>query len=99
MNLLSPLLDIRQLKASYGEAEVLHGIDLSVAQGEFVCIIGANTAGKSTILRSISRLVPKSSGIIRFGDGRSYETGVARNSGARHRPCSRGTSDLSRYDG
>jgi branched-chain amino acid transport system ATP-binding protein len=63
----SPLLDIRQLKASYGEAEVLHGIDLSVSQGEFVCIIGANTAGKSTILRSISRLVPKSSGIMRFG--------------------------------
>ena len=63
----SPLLDIRQLKASYGEAEVLHGIDLSVSQGEFVCIIGANTAGKSTILRSISGLVPKSSGMMRFG--------------------------------
>jgi branched-chain amino acid transport system ATP-binding protein len=63
----SPLLDIRQLRASYGEAEVLHGVDLSVSQGEFVCIIGANTAGKSTILRSISRLVPKSSGIMRFG--------------------------------
>src|ERR1700735_824696 len=67
MNSLLPLLDIRQLKASYGEAEVLHGLDLSVAQGEFVCIIGANTAGKSTILRSISRLVPKSDGTIRFG--------------------------------
>jgi branched-chain amino acid transport system ATP-binding protein len=63
----SPLLDIRQLKASYGEAEVLHGMDLSVSQGEFVCIIGANTAGKSTILRSISRLVPRLSGIMRFG--------------------------------
>jgi branched-chain amino acid transport system ATP-binding protein len=63
----SPLLEIRQLKASYGEAEVLHGIDLSVSQGEFVCIIGANTAGKSTILRSISRLVPRLSGIMRFG--------------------------------
>ncbi len=68
MNSPSPLLDIRQLKASYGEAEVLHGLDLCVAKGEFVCIIGANTAGKSTILRSISRLVPKSSGVIRFGD-------------------------------
>jgi branched-chain amino acid transport system ATP-binding protein len=63
----TPLLDIRRLRASYGEAEVLHGIDLSVSQGEFVCIIGANTAGKSTILRSISRLVPRSSGIMRFG--------------------------------
>jgi branched-chain amino acid transport system ATP-binding protein len=67
MNASSPLLEIRGLKAGYGEAEVLHGIDLAVSQGEFVCIIGANTAGKSTILRAISRLVPKSSGIIRFG--------------------------------
>jgi branched-chain amino acid transport system ATP-binding protein len=64
----SSLLEIRQLRAGYGEAEVLHGIDLEVSQGEFVCIIGANTAGKSTILRSISRLVPRSSGIMRFGE-------------------------------
>lgn len=64
----SPLLEIRQLRAGYGEAEVLHGIELSVCESEFVCIIGANTAGKSTILRSISRLVPKSSGIMRFGE-------------------------------
>jgi branched-chain amino acid transport system ATP-binding protein len=61
-----PLLEIRQLRAGYGETEVLHGIDLELSQGEFVCIIGANTAGKSTILRSISRLVPKSSGIMRY---------------------------------
>jgi branched-chain amino acid transport system ATP-binding protein len=64
----SPFLQIAQLRAGYGEAEVLHGVELSVLEGEFVCIIGANTAGKSTILRSISRLVPKSSGILRFGD-------------------------------
>jgi branched-chain amino acid transport system ATP-binding protein len=63
----SSLLEIRQLRAGYGNAEVLHGIDLELSQGEFVCIIGANTAGKSTILRSISRLVPKSSGIMRYG--------------------------------
>lgn len=67
MNYLLPLLEIKELKASYGEMEVLHGIDLSVFEGEFVCIIGSNTAGKSTILRSISRLVPRSTGIIRFG--------------------------------
>jgi branched-chain amino acid transport system ATP-binding protein len=60
------LLEIRQLRAAYGEAEVLHGIELSVSKGEFICIIGANTAGKSTILRTISRLVPRSSGIMRL---------------------------------
>jgi len=61
-----PLLALADLRAGYGDAEVLHGIDLSVSKGEFVCIIGANTAGKSTILRAISRLVPRSSGVMRF---------------------------------
>lgn len=62
----APLLEIRGLKAGYTEVEVLHGVDLTVCEGEFVCIIGANTAGKSTILRSISRLVPRMSGTLRF---------------------------------
>jgi branched-chain amino acid transport system ATP-binding protein len=62
----SPLLEIRNLVASYGSGEVLHGINLDVANGEFVCVIGANTAGKSTILRAISGLVPHVSGTIRF---------------------------------
>ncbi|MFT3801161.1 MAG: ABC transporter ATP-binding protein [Burkholderiaceae bacterium] len=63
-----PLLSIRDLHAGYGEAEVLHGVDITVFEREFVCIIGANTAGKSTILRTISRLVPRASGRLRFGD-------------------------------
>jgi branched-chain amino acid transport system ATP-binding protein len=67
MNSSPPLLEIEQLRAGYGEAEVLHGIELAVSEGEFVCMIGANTAGKSTLLRSISQLIPRSSGVIRFG--------------------------------
>ncbi len=66
MNQSHPLLEIAQFRASYGEAVVLHGIDLEISRGEFVCMIGANTAGKSTLLRAISRLVPKSSGTMRF---------------------------------
>jgi branched-chain amino acid transport system ATP-binding protein len=62
----APLLEIKGLRAGYGETEVLHGIDLLLNEGEFVCIIGANTAGKSTILRSISRLVPHTSGVLNF---------------------------------
>ena len=42
-----PLLEIKGLQAGYGEAEVLHGNGLSMLPGEFLCIIGANTAGKS----------------------------------------------------
>lgn len=60
------LLSISQLVAGYGGADVLHGIDLTVGRGEFVCVIGANTAGKSTILRAVSRLVPRSAGSIVF---------------------------------
>jgi branched-chain amino acid transport system ATP-binding protein len=62
----APLLEIKGLRAGYGETEVLHGVDLQLSEGEFVCIIGANTAGKSTILRSISRLVPHTSGMLNF---------------------------------
>jgi len=63
----APLLEIKELRAGYGETEVLHGVDLLLSEGEFVCIIGANTAGKSTILRDISRLVPHTSGVLMFG--------------------------------
>jgi branched-chain amino acid transport system ATP-binding protein len=63
----APLLEIKKLRAGYGETEVLHGVDLLLSEGEFVCIIGANTAGKSTILRAISRLVPHTSGVLMFG--------------------------------
>jgi branched-chain amino acid transport system ATP-binding protein len=60
------LLDIRNLSAAYDGANVLHGIHLSIEEGSFVAVIGANTAGKSTLLRSISGLVPKVSGEILF---------------------------------
>jgi branched-chain amino acid transport system ATP-binding protein len=62
----APLLDIRDLVAGYTARDVLHGVDLTVAAGEFVCVMGANTAGKTTLLRAISRLVPRASGALRF---------------------------------
>jgi branched-chain amino acid transport system ATP-binding protein len=65
----SPLLRVADLRADYGNAEILHGISLEIGRGDFVCIIGANTAGKSTLLRAISRLVPRVSGTIEF-DGK-----------------------------
>jgi len=54
------LLTVENLKVSYGKIQALHGIDFNIDQGEIVCIIGANGAGKSTTLRAISRLVPVS---------------------------------------
>lgn len=62
------LLAVENLRAGYDSGDVLHGVSLNVGAGEFVCVIGANTAGKSTLLRAISRLIPRASGTIRFDD-------------------------------
>jgi len=51
------LLSVENLSVSYGRIKALHGISFEVEEGEIVCIIGANGAGKSTTLRAISRLV------------------------------------------
>lgn len=60
------MLKIEKLNAGYGGTDVLHDISIHVATGETVTLLGANTAGKSTLLRSISGLVPKVRGIIEF---------------------------------
>jgi len=62
------LLGIENLHVTYGNVEALHGIDLAVEQGEIVTILGANGAGKSTTLMSISGLVKGSEGSIRYKD-------------------------------
>ncbi len=51
------LLSVENLQVSYGNIRALHGIDFKIDDGEIVCIIGANGAGKSTALRAISRLI------------------------------------------
>jgi len=50
----------------YGPVEVLHGVSLRVAEGELVCLLGANGAGKSTTVRTISGLLRPTSGAITF---------------------------------
>ena len=54
----SPLLEVRELTAFYGDFQALFGVSLAVARSEVVAIIGANGAGKSTLLRSIAGLMP-----------------------------------------
>ncbi|MCP4574685.1 MAG: ATP-binding cassette domain-containing protein, partial [Deltaproteobacteria bacterium] len=51
------LLTVKNLSVSYDRIRALHGISFQIDEGEIVCIIGANGAGKSTTLRAISRLV------------------------------------------
>ena len=52
------MLSVENLQVSYDRIMALHGINFSIDEGEIVCIIGANGAGKSTTLRAISRLIP-----------------------------------------
>ncbi len=61
-----PLLDIRDLQVCYGAIEALHGISLSVNEGEIVTLIGGNGAGKSTTLRTVSGLIRARAGGVRF---------------------------------
>ena len=56
------LLSVKNLRVSYDNIRALHGINFQIREGEIVCIIGANGAGKSTTLRAISRLVPVEAG-------------------------------------
>ena len=68
MTVTSPLLELKGLQVAYGGIQAVKGIDLSVAQGELVCLIGANGAGKTTTLKGITGLQPVKSGTIRYAD-------------------------------
>src|SRR3989442_15444002 len=68
-----PLLRLEDLHASYGPIAALRGLDLVVAPGELVCLIGANGAGKTSTLRAISGLLAPTRGRIVF-DGREIQS-------------------------
>jgi multiple sugar transport system ATP-binding protein len=61
-------VDISQLRKSYGHEEVIHGVDLSIGDGEFVSLIGASGCGKSTLLRMVAGLESITSGTISLND-------------------------------
>lgn len=61
-----PMLEVRNLAVRYGGIQALHDVSLQVPKGNIVTLIGANGAGKSTALRTISGLVPAASGSIRL---------------------------------
>ena len=60
----APAIEVRGLHKSFGENEVLKGIDLTVAAGEVVCVIGPSGSGKSTLLRSVNLLEEPTSGAV-----------------------------------
>jgi putative ABC transport system ATP-binding protein len=60
----SPVLEVRELRKSYGDLEVLHGVDLAVDPGELVAVIGPSGSGKSTLLHVMGTLDRATSGTV-----------------------------------
>jgi urea transport system ATP-binding protein len=58
------MFEVRNLSAAYGQSQALHGIDLSVARGEIVALVGRNGMGKSTLMKSLIGVMPARSGQI-----------------------------------
>jgi len=87
-----PLLELRDVSARYGPVRALHGVSLSVDEGQIVAVLGANGAGKTTTLRAVSGTVRRD-GELRFAGkalGGSGPETVARL-GIAHVPEGRGT--------
>ena len=61
------MLEIRDLRAGYGQVQVLHGVDLDVGEGEIVALLGSNGAGKSTLNNNVSGIFRPFGGSIRLG--------------------------------
>ncbi len=87
-----PLLELSGVEARYGALQALHGINLTVDEGEIVAVLGANGAGKTTTLRAVSGTVKTNGSIVFAGEriGRLGPEAVARN-GIAHVPEGRGT--------
>jgi len=62
------MLNIQSLHVAYGESEVLHGVDLDVAPGEIVAIMGRNGMGKTTLMKAMMGVIPSKSGSVNVGD-------------------------------
>ena len=76
--MISPLLELRGVRAAYDSVTVLHGVDLSVAAGQVVALLGPNGAGKTTTLRVAAGVHPLRSGRLLLG-GRGVTGAPARD--------------------
>ncbi|MCY4180990.1 MAG: urea ABC transporter ATP-binding subunit UrtE [Litoreibacter sp.] len=62
------MLNVQSLRASYGESEILHSLDLDVQPGEIVAIMGRNGMGKTTLMKTLMGIMPERGGEVRVGD-------------------------------
>jgi osmoprotectant transport system ATP-binding protein len=73
---LQPLIELRSVSRSFGRSVAVRGVDLAVARGEFLVILGESGSGKTTLLKMINRLQPPDSGDVVI-DGQSTSAVVA----------------------
>jgi branched-chain amino acid transport system ATP-binding protein len=88
---MAPLLELNDVSARYGPIQALHGISLTVDEGEIVAILGANGAGKTTTLRAVSGTVRRDGDVV-FGGKRLGRLGpeAVAHAGVAHVPEGRG---------
>jgi branched-chain amino acid transport system ATP-binding protein len=89
---MTALLEVKNLRAGYGDVRVLHGLDFAIAEGEVTTLLGANGAGKTTTLRALCGMIPTQGEILFEGRpirGRATEDVV--RLGIAHVPEGRGT--------
>jgi len=86
-----PLLELSGVEARYGSLQALHGISLTVDEGEIVSVLGANGAGKTTTLRAISGTVRTAGAILFAGNRLSRRPDAVARAGIAHVPEGRGT--------
>jgi len=85
-----PLLELTEVHARYGPVRALHGISLTLDEGEIVALLGANGAGKTTTLRAISGMVARDGTIVFDGEALPRRAETTARRGITHVPEGRG---------
>jgi branched-chain amino acid transport system ATP-binding protein len=85
------LLELRKVEARYGPVKALHGVTLTVGEGELVAVLGANGAGKTTTLRAVSGTVKRDGEVVFDGENLPRRPEATARAGIAHVPEGRGT--------
>ncbi|CAN5138104.1 ABC transporter ATP-binding protein [soil metagenome] len=93
------MLELRGVEARYGPVKALHGVTITVAEGELVAVLGANGAGKTTTLRAVSGTVKRDGEVLFDGEKLPRRPEATARAGIAHVPEGRGTfTELSVWD-
>ena len=90
---MTAMLNVKDLRAYYGQVQALHGLTFSLNEGSLTTLLGANGAGKTTTLRAICNMV-RSTGAIEFEGAAALRPLHRKHRAARHRACAAGPRHL-----